>query len=117
VLAAVADVLAVLVFAAVGRDSHAEAMNLAGLSGTAAPFLAGLLVSWLAGRTWRAPTRMRTGAVVWVGTTVVGLALRAAVTHRLPPTFVLVTAISLAVLLFGWRAVALAVTRARPRTT
>lgn len=116
-MAAVADMLAVLVFAAVGRGSHAEALGIAGLSETATPFLAGLLVSWLAGRAWRAPTRMRTGAVVWVGTTVVGLVVRAALTHRLPPTFVVITAVSLAVLLFGWRGITLAVTHARPRTT
>jgi hypothetical protein len=116
-MAAVADVLAVLVFAAVGRGSHAEALDAAGLSGTAAPFVAGLLVGWLAGRAWRAPTRMRTGAVVWVGATVIGLALRAALTHRLPPTFVLITAVSLAVLLFGWRGITFAVRHARPRTT
>ncbi|WP_037066755.1 DUF3054 domain-containing protein [Pseudonocardia acaciae] len=117
ILAAVADVLAVLVFAAVGRGSHAEALDPVGLLGTAGPFLLGLLVSWPAARAWRTPARVRTGAVIWLGTAVVGLAVRAAFTWRLPPTFVLITAVSLAVLLIGWRGIGRAVTHARPRTT
>ncbi|GAA5147752.1 DUF3054 family protein [Pseudonocardia eucalypti] len=111
--AAGADLLAVLVFAAVGRGSHAEALDPAGLLGTAAPFLVGLAAGWLASRAWRAPARPLVGAAVWVATVLVGLGLRAAFTHRLPPVFALITAVSLAVLLIGWRAVFLAVRRSR----
>ncbi|MDT7591496.1 MAG: hypothetical protein QOH45_1027 [Pseudonocardiales bacterium] len=111
-LAAVADVAAVLVFAAVGRSSHAEGVTAAGVLETAAPFLLGLLVGWLAGRLWRAPLALPLGVLGWAGTVVVGLAVRAAFTHRLPVSFVLVAAVSLAVFLLGWRAVALLVTRA-----
>jgi hypothetical protein len=82
---------------------------------TAAPFLLGLLVGWLSGRAWRLPVGWLTGLVVWLATAVVGLAARAAVTHRLPLTFVLIATVSLAVLLLGWRAVALTVLRARRR--
>jgi hypothetical protein len=113
--AAVADVLAVLVFAVVGRRSHAEALDPAGVLATAAPFLLGLLVGWLAARAWRLPVGWRTGLVVWLVTAVVGLAARAAVTHRLPLTFVFIATVSLAVLLLGWRAVVLTVLRARRR--
>jgi hypothetical protein len=111
-VAAVVDVVAVLVFAAVGRSSHAEGVTAAGVLETAAPFLLGLLVGWLAGRLWRAPLSLPLGALGWAGTVVVGLAVRAAFTHRLPVSFVLVAAVSLAVFLLGWRAVALLVTRA-----
>ncbi len=105
-LAAGADVLAVLVFAAVGRSSHAEVVDALGVLSTAVPFLLGQLVGWLAARAWRAPLRLPVGVAVWVGTVVVGLGVRTAFTHRLPLTFVLVVTVSLALLLLGWRAVA-----------
>ncbi|HWR48050.1 MAG TPA: DUF3054 domain-containing protein [Pseudonocardiaceae bacterium] len=112
-LSAGADVLAVLVFAAVGRSSHAEMVNAFGVLSTAAPFLLGQLVGWLAVRAWRAPLRLPVGVAVWAGAVVVGLGVRAAFTHRLPLTFVLVAAASLALLLLGWRAVARLVARSR----
>ncbi|MGH3787260.1 MAG: DUF3054 domain-containing protein [Pseudonocardiaceae bacterium] len=108
-LAAGADVLAVLVFAMVGRRSHAEGVDAVGILTTAAPFLLGLLVGWLVVRAWRAPFRMPVGLVVWAVVVVIGLGLRLAFTHRLPVTFVLVAAASLALLLLGWRAVALVI--------
>jgi hypothetical protein len=119
-LAACADLVAVLVFAAVGRGSHAEGITAAGVLETAGPFLVGLLAGWLAGRVWRAPTSVSLGAVAWAGTAVVGLAVRAVLTHRLPVSFVLVATLSLGVFLLGWRLVALLVTRligARERST
>ena len=113
-LAASADALAVLVFAAVGRSSHAEGVDAFGLLTTAAPFLLGLVVGWLVGRAWRAPLRLPVGVAVWLGTVVVGLGVRAAFTHRLPLTFVLVAAVSLALFLLGWRAIAQLVARSGP---
>jgi hypothetical protein len=103
------------VFAATGRRSHSEAVDATGVLTTAAPFLAGLVVGWLAARAWRMPLGWRTGAAVWLGTVVIGLAARAAFTHRLPLTFVLIAAASLAILLLGWRAVVLAMVRVRRR--
>ena len=103
-----------LVFAAVGRSSHAEVVDAFGLLTTAAPFLLGLVVGWLVGRAWRAPLRLPVGVAVWVGTVVVGLVVRAAFTHRLPLTFVLVAAVSLALFLLGWRAIAQLVARSGP---
>ncbi len=105
--------LAVLVFAAVGRSSHAEVFDAFGVLTTAAPFLLGLCVGWLIGRVWRAPLRLPVGVVVWVGAVVIGLGVRAAFTHRLPITFALVAAASLALFLLGWRAVAGLIDRSR----
>jgi len=99
-------VLAVLVFAAVGRSSHADGVDALGVLSTALPFLLGLLVGWLVGRAWRAPLRLPVGVAVWFGVVVVGLGVRTAFTHRLPLTFLLVAAVSLALFLLGWRAVA-----------
>jgi len=110
-LAAGADVLAVLVFAAVGRSSHAGVVDAYGVLTTAAPFLLGLLVGWLVARVWRAPLRLPVGVAVWAVVVVVGLGVRAAFTHRLPLTFVLIAAVSLALFLLGWRAVARLIAR------
>jgi Protein of unknown function (DUF3054) len=105
-LAAGADVLAVLVFAAVGRRSHAEVVDAYGVLATAAPFLLGLLLGWLVVRVWHAPLRLSVGVAVWAGIVIVGLGVRTGFTHRLPLTFVLITAAVLALFLLGWRAVA-----------
>jgi len=104
-------VLAVLVFAAVGRSSHGEVVDAFGVLTTAAPFLLGLLLGWMVVRAWRAPSRLPVGVTVWAGVVLVGLGVRAAFTHRLPLTFVLIVAASLALFLLGWRAVARALVR------
>jgi Protein of unknown function (DUF3054) len=112
-LAAGVDVLAVLVFAAVGRSSHAEMVDVLQVLTTASPFLIGLVIGWLVGRAWRAPLRLPVGTAVWAGATAVGLGVRATFIHRLPLTFVLVAVLSLALLLLGWRAVAHRIVRRR----
>ncbi|MGH3514648.1 MAG: DUF3054 domain-containing protein [Pseudonocardiaceae bacterium] len=113
-LAASADLFAVLVFSAVGRSSHAEGVDAFGVLTTAAPFLLGLVIGWLVGRAWRAPLRLPVGVAVWVGVVAVGLGVRTAFTHRLPLTFVVVAAVSLAVFLLGWRALTHLIARSRP---
>jgi hypothetical protein len=116
-LAAGADVLAVLVFAAVGRDSHAEVVDALGMLTTAAPFLLGLVLGWLVVRAWHAPLRLPVGVAVWTGVVIVGLGVRVAFTHRLPLTFVLIAAASLAIFLLGWRAVACLIARSGGQNT
>ncbi|GAA1225742.1 DUF3054 domain-containing protein [Pseudonocardia alaniniphila] len=109
-LAFAADVIAVVVFAAVGRISHDEAESLSGLLATAAPFLIGLVAAWATPLVRAHPVGFRAGAVVLAGTAVLGLLLRAAFTVQLPPlVFVVITVVSLAVLLIGWRALSLLV--------
>lgn len=105
-LAIVADLLAVVVFAAIGRVSHAEAGDVAGLLRTAAPFAVGAAAAWATPVVRAQPAGWRAGVVVLAGAAVLGLLLRTAVTDRLPWTFALVTVVSLAVLLLGWRALA-----------
>ncbi len=112
-LALIADVAAVGVFAVVGRGSHAEGLDVAGVAGTAAPLLAGLAVGWLVGRVWRGPTALPAGLWALGGAAMLGLALRGALTGRLPVAFALVTVLSLTLLVLGWRLVAAAVLRTR----
>jgi hypothetical protein len=108
-LAFAADVTAVVVFAAVGRTSHGETGDLLGLLGTAAPFLVGLAAAWTTPTVRAAPTGWRAGTAVLAGTVVLGLLLRAGFTGRLPLTFAVISLVSLAVLLLGWRALSLVV--------
>jgi hypothetical protein len=106
-VALAADVLAVLLFAAVGRRSHAEGLAVVGVVRTAWPFLAGVAVGWLLARAWRAPSGLLpAGASVWLSALVVGMLLRVATGAGTAPSFVVVAAVSLAVLLLGWRLVA-----------
>ncbi len=110
-LALAADVVAVVVFAAIGRLNHAKSADMMGLLGTIAPFAVGLVAVW-ATRVVRAdPSGLRAGAAVVAGTAAVGLLLRLAFTGSLPPSFAIVTVVSLAVLMLGWRALSSVVAR------
>jgi peptidoglycan/LPS O-acetylase OafA/YrhL len=108
-----ADLACVLIFAIAGRSSHREANDLIGVATTAWPFLVGSLVGSVAARSWRNPTALRTGAVVWAATVVIGMALRAASGRGFSPGFVVVASIALAVLLLGWRGAFAALQAAR----
>ena len=115
-LAFTADLVAVAVFAAVGRASHAEPGDLLGLLGTLAPFAVGLVATWATPIVRAQPAGPRAGLVVVAGTAALGLALRFAFTERLPLSFAMVTVVSLAVLLIGWRTLSMVVAhRARMR--
>jgi Protein of unknown function (DUF3054) len=115
-LAIVADVVAVVVFAAIGRMSHAQPDDLLGLVGTAAPFLVGVVAMWATPVVRAHPVGARAALTVWAGTVVIGLLLRAGFTDRLPMTFAMITAVSLAVLMLGWRSLSAVVSlRARQR--
>jgi hypothetical protein len=102
-LASVVDGAAVLLFAAVGRLSHAEGVTPAGVLDVAWPFLVGGAVGTLAGRTWRRPASLTSGLAVWAGTLVGGMLLRALTGGGVQVPFVLVAAVVLAVMLLGWR--------------
>ncbi|KUH82310.1 MULTISPECIES: DUF3054 domain-containing protein [unclassified Mycobacterium] len=112
-LAALAtDVCCLIVFAAIGRRSHAEGVDLAGVAATAWPFVAGAAAGWALTRGWRRPyALLPTGIAVWVCTIVVGMLLRKLTTAGVAPSFVVVASISTAVLLLGWRAAILVMTR------
>lgn len=102
-LALAADVVAVVVFAAIGRLSHAESGDLWGLLATVAPFAIALGAAWATPFVRADPAGLRAGAAVVAGTAVLGLLLRAGFTGELPPPFAVVTLVSLVVLMLGWR--------------
>jgi hypothetical protein len=106
------DVVCVVVFATIGRRSHAEGLSLAGVAETAWPFVAGTGVGWLLARGWRRPAAVApTGLVVWVCTVVVGMLLRKATSAGVALSFIVVASLATALLLLGWRAAASLMTR------
>jgi hypothetical protein len=106
------DVLAVLVFATVGRRSHAEGLTVAGVLDTAWPFLTGVVVGWLLTRAWKHPAAVvPVGVGVWLAALVVGMMLRRLSGDGTALPFVVVATVVLAALLVGWRAAARVVRR------
>ncbi|MEV1291750.1 DUF3054 domain-containing protein [Pseudonocardia sp. NPDC049635] len=112
-LALAADLVAVVVFAAVGRISHAEADSLVGLAGTALPFLIGAAAAWATPWVRSSPTSLRAGFVVLALSVGIGFVLRLGFLGRLPLSFAVVAVVALAVLLLGWRVLAGVVARLR----
>jgi DUF3054 family protein len=111
-LAVLADLACVVLFCTIGRRSHAEGLSVAGIDGTAWPFLTGTAAGWVLARGWRRPLALTpTGVVVWACTVAVGMLLRKASSQGVAVSFVVVASLVTATLLLGWRAVALLVTR------
>ena len=113
---ALADVLLILIFAAIGRDAHQRGEIVTGVLATAWPFLAGAAVSWLALRAWRAPLALwPAGVGIWLGAVAVGMLLRAVTGQTVVLAFVVVALIALGVFLVGYRLLATAVRRLAAR--
>lgn len=108
VAALVLDLVLVVVFAAIGRGSHAEGITPAGVLGTAWPFLVGTACGWALA--WRVrkvpPMSANDGVLVWIATFALGMPLRALAGGGVAFSFLLVTMLATAILLLGWRFVA-----------
>jgi hypothetical protein len=97
---AIVDVVAVVVFVAIGRRNHDEGTALTGVLGVAAPFLIALVASWIGLRTWNEPFTRRSWAATWLITVIVGLLLRRVVFDRgIATPFIIVATITLGVLI------------------
>ena len=97
---AIVDVVAVVVFVAIGRRNHNEGTALSGILGVAAPFLIALGASWIGLRIWREPFNRASLIATWVITVFVGLLLRRLVFDRgIATSFIIVATITLGVLL------------------
>ena len=104
-IAVVADAVAILLFAWIGRANHGESTTARGIWHTAWPFLLGAALGLAATAYARvSPTTVRAGVRVWVWTLVIGMVVRAATGAGTAVAFVIVAAIVLAVFLIGWRA-------------
>jgi hypothetical protein len=104
-IAAVIDVVAILVFVTLGRKSHHEDGSFfAGTLRVAAPFLIALAAGWVVARAWTAPTSFGTGIQIWLVTIVGGMLLRHFVFSKSTATaFIIVAATFTLVFLVGWR--------------
>ena len=114
IIALVVDAVVVLVFAGVGRRSHDESDGVASVLGTAAPFLVGLVVAWVAvalverrrGRGVESLTSVDAGVVIALVTVAVGMILRRTLWDRgTALTFIVITVVFVTFLCGGWRAV------------
>ncbi|MFZ4719952.1 MAG: DUF3054 domain-containing protein [Ilumatobacteraceae bacterium] len=106
VLAAVTDVVAILLFVALGRGSHDEGGNVVtGTLKVAAPFLIALAIGWLVSRAWISPTSpVPTGIVIWLVTIVGGMLLRHFAFDRgTAMPFIIVASVFTLLFLVGWR--------------
>lgn len=113
ITAGVCDVVCVIAFAVAGRSSHAHGVGVVGVLHTAWPFLAGAAIGWVVARAWRSPVRLwPTTTIVWACAWGAGMVLRGVTGGGLAPSFLVVAAVVLAVLLFGWRLLTRAVLRA-----
>lgn len=112
----VVDALLVILFCAIGRRSHNEAV-LTGLLKTVWPFAIGLAIGWVvaaavASRVSGEKRSVRfdgtalwpTGVLVWLSTLCVGMLLRVISGQGTAFSFIIVAACVLALFLLGWRA-------------
>lgn len=106
------DVVCVVVFCTIGRRSHAEGITLSGVAHTAWPFLTGTAIGWLASQAWRRPFALApTGLAIWISTVLVGMLLRKASSQGVAVSFIVVASTVTALLLLGWRGVAILLRR------
>jgi hypothetical protein len=102
--AVVADVVVVVVFAAVGRSNHHESAGPAGVWHTAWPFLLGTAIALALTAFTRAdPLSLGVGVRVWLWTVVIGMVVRASLGEGTALSFVVVATIVLGALFLGWR--------------
>lgn len=107
VVAAVVDIIAIVVFVAIGRRNHAEGESVDGILTVAAPFLIALAVGWIAARAWSRPMQVETAFIIWPITVALGMVVRNLVFDRgtaLP--FIIVATLVTGVFLVGWRMLA-----------
>ena len=115
-LSLLADAGCVLAFVVIGRASHSDGETLAGIASTAWPFLAGLACGEVAARAWRQPLALvPAGAGAWLGTVLIGQALRVLAGQGTAPAFIVVSLLFLGLFLLGWRVAARRVLRASGR--
>jgi Protein of unknown function (DUF3054) len=101
------EVVAVLVFVAIGRSSHQDGLTVAGMASTSWPFLVGLVTGWLLVRAWQRPTAMLpTGITVWISCVALGMVLRALAGQGTAAAFIAVALGFLGLEVLGWRALA-----------
>lgn len=113
-LAGLLDIVAVLVFVAIGLSVHTAGVTLSGMATVSWPFLTGAAIGWLGSRhlSW---TVWPAGVVVWLATVAGGMILRVASSQGIAAPFVVVALLFLGAEMLGWRIIAQVVVRATTR--
>lgn len=93
----IVDLLLVVVFAIIGRMSHAEGLSLAGIVTTGWPFVLGLLLAWVLVTLfrWKPWRPFPAGVFVWVVTVGGGMLLRLMIGDTAEVAFIIVASIVL----------------------
>ncbi|GAB3289743.1 DUF3054 domain-containing protein [Pseudoclavibacter terrae] len=93
----IVDLLLVVVFAVIGRMSHAEGLSLAGIVTTGWPFVLGLLLAWVLVTLfrWKPWRPFPAGVFVWVVTVGGGMLLRLMIGDTAEVAFIIVASIVL----------------------
>ncbi|MEV4130245.1 DUF3054 domain-containing protein [Nocardia sp. NPDC049707] len=111
----VVDALLVILFCAIGRRSHDEAI-FTGLLKTVWPFAAGLAIGWVVAvavatrgsgeqkARFDGTALWPTGVLIWLGTLCGGMLLRVISGQGTALSFMIVAASVLALFMLGWRA-------------
>ncbi|MDA2979838.1 MAG: DUF3054 domain-containing protein [Actinomycetota bacterium] len=108
----IVDAAIIVLFAVIGRDSHGWEADASETIRIATPFLMAYAAAVLATKAWSKPLRLSTGLVLAVSTLSIGMVLRRLVhDNGTALVFVLVTAIWIIGLMFGWRLAAHGVLR------
>lgn len=101
------DALCVLAFVVVGTRNHDTDTGVSGVLYVAAPFWIAMVLGWFVSHARRNPFAISVGTQTWIVTLVIGMMLRNLVFDRGTATsFMVVTAIFLAVTMLGWRTIA-----------
>ncbi|MGO1385481.1 MAG: DUF3054 domain-containing protein [Arachnia sp.] len=107
ILPAIIDLVLVLIFAVVGRASHAETLTVLGIAQTGWPFLVACVIGWLVvsllDDDGYGP---RSALVIWLVTVLGGMGLRITSGDTAEIAFVIVATLFLFSALFGWRLLA-----------
>ncbi|QIX26692.1 DUF3054 domain-containing protein [Nocardioides sp. JQ2195] len=105
--ALVADLVLILLFAALGRAEHDRGNVVLGVLGTAWPFLVGALLGWILVRQLgrREAVAIGPGITVWISTVLLGMVLRQLSGAGTAFSFIVVATVVLGVFLVGSRAV------------
>ena len=100
----VLDVIAILLFVAIGRHSHNHVLTWKGMVSTAWPFMVGLIAGWVFVKTSNRVALSRgSGTTIVLFTVVVGMILRVIAGQGTALTFILVALVFLSLFLVGWR--------------
>lgn len=116
-LAAVCDVVAILVFVIIGRFNHDDGLTIPGIFSTFWPFAIGGAVGWsiayviahvrsgeIGDHDFRPENLVPDGILTWIGAVAIGMILRDQFGQGVAVSFVIVATIVLGVFLLGWRA-------------